>query len=550
MATVIGISFGNSNSSIAFEKDGRVDLIADQDGDRAIPSIISYVGADEYHGSQAKSQLIRNPKNTVANFRDFCGCTFDDIDPTYCHASAHPVKHNESTCFSISMSDQDKIEPVPLNKIVTRHFDRIRQSAADFIGKPIDGAVLTVPTNFTDSQRNFLVEAAKEAELKITQVINEPSAALLSRVFSQSPVGTTDKIYAVLDFGGTRSDGAVVAVRGGVLTILGTLHDYELGGAKLDEALIDHFAKEFEKQYKVDPKQETRALAKLKAEAEAVKKTLSNTSTATFAVESLASGYDFNTTINRLRFEVAARQVFSKFVTFTENLVKKAEMDILDIDEVLLVGGTSSVPKVVSTITSVFDAHTKIVSPLNDPKALPPIELNARGAAIQASLISGYDDDEIKDSLQAIVTVASHTSKPIGIKTADGKFLPVIDVDTSAPIRKVVTLTAPETGDALIEVYEGDSEIVTRVLEKSTPSEEIAKKEDDDDESDWSEDEDDEDEEIREKVVKPTNKVAELALKGATPNGAIEVVFTITKDLKLQVAARDIKGAVAVRGTV
>lgn len=293
--TVIGLSFGNTSSSIAVEKDGKVEVIANQDGDRAIPSVLSYVHSDEFHGLQAKNQLIRNPKNTITYFRDFIGKPFAEVDPTYNHASAHPLEKDGFSSFSVVTAEDAEPEQLSIDKVVTRHLDRLRESAADFIGKKIDGAVVAVPTDFTDAQKKALVADAAAADLKILQIINEPTAALLAHVAARSANKTgslESKLILVLDVGGTRTDGAVITNRGGIFTILSTHHNYELGGYKLDDALMDYFAKEFQKAHDCDPRKEARAVAKLRAESEAVKKTLSNTNSASFAVESLASGID------------------------------------------------------------------------------------------------------------------------------------------------------------------------------------------------------------------------------------------------------------------
>lgn len=542
--TVIGIAYGNSTSSIAFEKDGKVDVIANQDGDRAIPSVISYVHADEFHGQQAKNQLIRNPKNTVAYFRDFIGKPFAEVDPTYCHASAHPLELDGAASFSVVTAEDAAAEQLSVSKVTTRHLDRLRESASDFIGKKIDGAVIAVPTDFTDAQKKALVEAASAANLNIMQVINEPSAALLGHVAARSSnkTGTLEsKTILVLDVGGTRTDGAVITNRGGIFTILATQHDYELGGFKLDEALMDFFAKEFEKEHKVDPKTEARAVAKLRAESEAVKKTLSNTTGASFAVESLASGIDFHTTINRLRFELVARPVFNAITAFVQSLIKKANLDVLDFDEVLLVGGSAFVPKVASTVAAIFDEKTDVIAPSTDVKAVNPNELIARGAALQASLISIYEQEEIEESQQAVATVAPHLTKSIGVKVEGGsEFVTIVEANTPLPFRTNATFpTALDAEAVLIGVYEGEPEIVVEKLEKS--------KAEADEEDSWSEDE--EDEEVRSLVVKPGKKLAEAGLSGITKGSKVEVQINITRELKLQVAVREVKqGGVAIRG--
>jgi molecular chaperone DnaK (HSP70) len=543
--TVIGLSFGNTSSSIAVEKDGKAEVIANQDGDRAIPSVLSYVHSDEFHGLQAKNQLIRNPKNTVTYFRDFIGKPFADVDPTYNHASAHPLEKDGFSSFSVVTAEGAEPEQLSIDKIVTRHLDRLRESAADFIGKKIDGAVVAVPTDFTEAQKKALVADAAAADLKILQIINEPTAALLAHVAARSSNKTgslESKLILVLDIGGTRTDGAVITNRGGIFTILNTHHNYELGGYKLDDALMEHFAKEFQKAHDVDPRKEARAVAKLRAESEAVKKTLSNTNSASFAVESLASGIDFHTTINRLRFELCGRPVFNQLTSFVETLIKKSGFDALEFDEVLLAGGSSFVPKVVSTVSALFDTEkTSIIAPSVDTKAINPDELVARGAALQASLISIYEQQEIDESLQAVVTVAPHTSKPIGVKVegTGSDFVTIVDANTPLPFRTSRVFETGEAENVLIAVHEGDAEIVVTKLEKA-PVEA-------DEEDSWSDEE--EDEEVRTLVYKAGKKLAEAGLEGITKGSKVEVQINITRELKLQVAAREVKqGGVAVRG--
>ena len=197
----------------------------------------------------------------------------------------------------------------------------------------------------------------------------------------------TDKLVVVADFGGTRSDVAVVACRGGMYTILATAHDYELGGASLDKIIIDHFAKEFMKKHKTDPRENARGLAKLKLECEATRKALSLSSNAQLSIESLVDGVDYGSTVNRTRFELLAGKVFSQFTALIEQVVKKAELDVLDIDEVIFSGGVSHTPKLASLASNIFSEKTKILAPATSVTAVNPSELSARGAAFQASTL-------------------------------------------------------------------------------------------------------------------------------------------------------------------
>ena len=260
-------------------------------------------------------------------------CSFDSIDPTPCHTSAHPQKEGSTVAFSVHDKDSEEPNTVSVSEITTRHIRRLASSATDYLGKKVNAAVITVPTNFLDEQKEALSKASKAAGVEVLQFIAEPTAAVLA-YDARPEAKLSDKIIVVADLGGTRSDVAVIASRGGMYSILSTSHDYETGGAQLDQVLIDHFAKEFMKKNKTDPRENQRSLAKLKLEAEASKKALSIGGNASFSAESLADGIDFTSTINRLRYETLANKVFGSFSRLIEEAVKKAELNILDVDEV------------------------------------------------------------------------------------------------------------------------------------------------------------------------------------------------------------------------
>ncbi|KAH8159617.1 hypothetical protein CIB48_g8632 [Xylaria polymorpha] len=504
----IGISFGNSYSSIACTIDDSPVVIANEDGDRQIPTLLSYVDGEEYTGNQAKALLVRNPKNTVVAFKDFLGQDFKSIDPTHCHAASHPEDKNGTISFTI----QDKAEEEPstfsVSEISTRYLRRLVQSASDYIGKKVTSAVVTVPTNFSEKQREALTKAAQDADLEILQLINEPIASVLA--YDARPEAILeDKIIVVADLGGTRSDVAVVASRGGLYTLLATAHDYEFAGAQLDKVLMDHFAKEFmKKNANVDPRENARSLAKLKAESEATKKALSIGTNANFSVESLAEGIDFQLTINRLRYETIARKVFEGFNRLVESVIKKAGLDVLDIDE-------------------------------------------ARGAALQASLIQEYESDDIDQSTHPAVTTVKHISNAVGVLALsdDGEtFTPVIAPETAVPARRTVHVDAPKDGGSvLIKVVEGGTHIkVTKPEPK--PKQNGTKGDDEDEDSDF--DSDEEEEEHREKVWKTGSALAEAAIKDVKKGGKVEVTITVANDLSVTITAREVGGKGGVRGTL
>ncbi|KAH7634457.1 Hsp70 protein-domain-containing protein [Sordaria sp. MPI-SDFR-AT-0083] len=556
--TVIGITFGNSNSSIACTVDDKAEVIANEDGDRQIPTILSYADGDEYYGQQAKAFLIRNPKNTVAYFKDFLGKDFAAVDPTHNHASAHPEDVEGTVSFTVQEKEEGEASKLSVSEVTTRYLRRLIEAASEYLGKKVTSAVMTVPTNFGDKQKAALLAAAAAANLEVLQLINEPVAAALA-YDARAEAEVQDKIVVVADLGGTRSDVTVVASRSGMYTILATVHDYDFHGAALDKVLIDHFAKEFMKKHQVDPRENARSLAKLKAEAEGTKKALSLSANASFSIESLANGIDFTSSINRLRYETIARSTFEGFTRLVDSAVKKAGLDALDIDEVILSGGTSHTPRIAVNLGYLFPQTTKILAPSTTPAAINPSELNARGAALQASLIQEYEAEDIDQSTHAAVTTVPHVNNAIGVislnEAGEEVFVPVVAPETAVPARRTVHVAAPKDGgDVLVKIVEGNTHIkVTKPEPKVKDESKSAKVEDadeDGEDSDFSDDEDEEEEEKREKVWKIGSTLAEAAIRGVKKGGKVEVTILVDANLSVTVTTREVGAKTGVRGTL
>ena len=417
------------------------------------------------------------------------------------------------------------------------------------MGKKVNSAVITIPTNFNEKQKAALIKSANDAGIEVLQLIHEPIAAVLA--YDARPESkVSDKIVVVADLGGTRSDVAVIASRGGMYTMLATAHDYEFAGAHLDKVLQDHFAKEFIKWNTTDPRENARSLAKLKLESEATKKSLSIGTNANFSVESLAEGIDFTSTINRLRYETIARKVFEGFNRLIEGVVKKAGLDVLDIDEVILSGGSSHTPKIASNMSSIFPPTTTILAPSTTATAISPSELQARGAALQASLIQEYEAEDIEQSTHPAVTTVKHLTNAIGVLSISGDskqgvFTPVIAAETAVPARRTIQISTPkEGGDVLVKIVEGGSHIKVTKPE-SKPKENGNKDDDSDDDSS-----DEEPEEQREKVWKVGDALAEAAVKGVKKGGKVEVMINVAADLSVTVTAREVGGKGGVRGNL
>ena len=407
-------------------------------------------------------------------------------------------------------------------------------------------------------------------------MIAEPTAAILA--YDARPEAIQkDQIIVLADFGGTRTDVAVVASRGGMYSILSTIHDYEFAGAQLDQVLIDHFAKEFIKKNKKDPRENPKSLAKLKLEAEATKIALSLGANAACSVESLVDGIDFSSTINRTRYEMLAAKVFGHFSRLIQETVKKAELDVLDIDEVcntrrpvqvrdvlincsfsqiILAGGTSHTPRIATNLAGVFDKAT-IIAPSTLPTALNPSTLAARGAAFQASLIEQFDKEDIEQSTHPMCVVTPHITNAIGVLVVSddvdrGIFTPLIEREMAIPCRRTGHFNASKAGgDVLIKVCEAKRDVKTVTKEKvKINGNKGNDKDDDEDEDDDDDDEEDEPEVIREKIWKVGSILAEAVVKDVQKGGKVEVTLDVSADMKMSIATREVGSKSGVRGKI
>ncbi|KAL9024728.1 MAG: hypothetical protein Q9196_006298, partial [Gyalolechia fulgens] len=328
-------------------------------------------------------------------------------------------------------------------------------------------------------------------------------------------------------------------------SILSTSHDYETGGAQLDQVLVDHFAKEFLKKNpkSADPRANARGLAKLKLEVEATKRALSIGATASLSVESLSDGLDFSSTINRTRYDLLASKIFTSFTHLIQEAIRKADLDILDVNEVILSGGTSHTPRIASNLRSLFPPKTSILSPATSATAINPSDLAARGAAIQASLIQEFDKADIEQSTHPMVTVTPHLGRAIGLllvseKAEKGVFKPLAEAETAVPLRRAGEFAVPNNGgDVIIKICEGISSIkVSKPPPKRKQTNGNTGGDDDLSDADESEDEP---ADVRDKVWRAGTVLAETTIRGTKKGGRVEVSVTVNGDLSVLVTARE-----------
>lgn len=424
-------------------------------------------------------------------------------------------------------------------EVTAKFLRHIRESAEGFLGTAINGAVMAVPSYFTEKQREELVAAAEAAGIKVVQLVHESAAAALAYGVGQdaSNKDPQDKTVVVCDLGGHSFDVTVLAVRSGMYTVLATAHDTKIGGASFDDNLIKHFVAEFQKKSKVDISSNKKALAKLRNAVEVTKKMLSSGNSAPCFVESLAEGVDFHSNVNRMRFEMLSKNVFSQLQSVIAEVLEKTNLDASEIDEVLLAGGSARIPKFALKIREVFGSeHTKVLTELEAD------EVVARGCAIQGSLVSGFEKEDIDAAIHPVVTLAPNTTKAVGVINAKGEFVTVIPRGTALPTRRVFEFSNSEANQthAYIALFEGDH-IVEKVEVKAEPVQL------EDDEEPYEE----EPEVITKVFNKPATQLVEacLPLENASKPKAskIEVQVTVDAQSNLTLIMREKNGSKVVK---
>ncbi|KAL9043855.1 MAG: hypothetical protein Q9214_002972 [Letrouitia sp. 1 TL-2023] len=579
----IGIRFGNSYSTLAYMTGVLLRKRCDAMScygfltDRQIPSALSYVDGEEFHGTQARSQLVKNPQNTVTRFRDFLGKRFDEINPALCQGSAQPKESNSQICFSIQDSGSPETpRDVTVGTLTERHINRLVASASDYLGKKVTSVVILVPHDFTDEQKSQMTKACHAANVQLLHCFNEAVCALYVYDSISAPfdpltgAGVDDMTVLVADYGATRSDVTVISDSKGLYGVIGEAHSAEFGGVALDAVLVDHFAKEFLKKHKqsADPRSNPRSLQKLKLECDATRRALSIGTSATFFVESLVDGIDFSSTINRTRFELLAKTVFERFTALIYDGVRDAGIDLFDINKVVLIGGTSHTPRLATNMRQLFRPEVPIIAPTTCPSAFNPNEVAARGAAMQVNLLQASgaaDEEEINDYIGAHLTEAPFLQHDLGIEVVpsssssldpssgedeETSLTPIAFKDTPIPLRRTRTLRLPaQAKRAVIRLWEG-----TRYL-KQTPSPKVeiangkmhgSDEDDNDDGIGFSSDEDGDGvrtpETVTEREWKRENLLAEMEVESTKPGGKVELSVTVNLERSVQVVARESGG--------
>ena len=419
--TAIGIDLGTTYSAVGVFKNGKVEIIANSQGNRTTPSYVGFTENERLIGDSAKNQVSMNTQNTIFDAKRLIGKKYSDpeVQRDLKHFPFNVTSGVDDKCLiNVQFKgEQKQFHPEQISAMILEEMVGV---ASNYLGEEVKDVVITVPAYFNDSQRQATKDAGVIAGLNVLRIINEPTAASLS--YGLDKKGSQNVL--IFDCGGGTFDLSILNIDDGIFEVLSTAGNTHLGGEDFDNRLVEHFSQEFKRKNKVDLSSNKKSLRRLRTACERAKRTLSSSTQASIELDSLFEGIDFYSSITRAKFENLCDDLMRSCISPIDKLLRDAKKSKADIDEIVLVGGTTRIPHVQKLLSDYFNGKE-----LN--KSVNPDEAVAYGAAVQAAVLSGNTDSSIEDLLLIDVAPLS-----MGLETAGGVMTAIINRNTTIPTKR------------------------------------------------------------------------------------------------------------------